>query len=141
MTAPFPRDLIDAALDVIQAGDHHTHASLFLLDAWSERHMDSHAALHALAVKIAKGAPAEALALALVYERQIGVLYASDPAQAQTDLNNMRVHLTLEVAAWNAFIKVRRYRARLADWKGKMPRPPASPGRKRTARRGIGGDL
>jgi hypothetical protein len=137
VTAPLPRDLIYEAMNAIQVGDRCVQASLFLLEAASSRHQEGHALLHALAREIAKGATVEALALALVYERQIYAAHSDDLAEIQADLDRIRDHIKPEVAAWSAFVKVRNYHARLADWKGRKPRKPKVAGKK--TRRAVSG--
>ncbi|AWB06792.1 hypothetical protein A6A40_17205 (plasmid) [Azospirillum humicireducens] len=101
---------------------------LCLLDVGSSVNVEWHQELHELASRIAKVGPAEALALAMVYDR-LGHLPPNDGADRAEYVRSDMNRLLGEVTGWATVVKARRYHARLKDWaaaKPKAPRPVQS---------------
>ncbi|SMH62556.1 hypothetical protein [Azospirillum agricola] len=101
-----------------------TEAGFYLYDLSACQRADHHDNLHTLAASIAKGVPAAALALALVYDHLSHVRLDEGNAEQQTAFDRRLDELRAEVGGWAAILKARTYHARLADWKAKQPRSP-----------------
>lgn len=120
-------------IEQLRDGDH-TMVRLCLMEIGANENMEWHEHLHELAARIAKIGPADALALAMVYDR-LGHFLPPDGSCLADHVRNDMKRLLDEVAGWATVIKVRRYHARLQHWAAAKPKAP----RPIRPRRGKGG--
>ena len=120
-----PPQTMWSLLDQLRDEDDAALARLCLMEISAEENMEWHEALHELAVRIAKMGPADALALAIVYDR-LGHLPPPDGSyladHVRTDMNR----LLGQVSSWAVVVKARRYHARLKNWAEAKPKAPRS---------------
>lgn len=120
-----PQDTVWSLLDQLRTVEDTTRVRLCLIDLADGQAIAWHEELHELASRIAKIGPAEALALAMVYDR-LGIFPPPTDGgkeRAEAVSNDMN-RLLGEVTAWATVVKARRYHARLKDWAAAKPKAP-----------------
>ena len=120
-----PPQTMWSLLDQLRGEDDASLVRLCLMDIGANQNLEWHEALHELAARIAKIGPADALALAMVYDR-LGHFPPTDGNSLADHIRTDMKRLLGETSGWAAVVKARRFHARLKSWEEAKPKAPRS---------------